>query len=409
MKDAVQRRETCRLCNAKNLELVVRLVPTPVGDAFVPKDQLDVPQPAYPLDLLLCRQCGNVQLLNVVDPDIIYRQYYYKSSVSLGLVDHFRRYAESLRDQIKPTAGSLVVEIGSNEGALLRPFKEWGYRVLGIDPAIEIARTATESGIETMPTYFTVDLAREIKSKNGMASLIVANNVFANIDDLSNVIEGVKTLLAPDGVFVIETSYWLDVVEKLLIDTIFHEHLTYFSVKPLSIFFERNGMQLIDVVHGPTKGGSIRCMVQLKGGKRAVSPAVTHQIESEEKAGIFTPERYKLYTDQINSAKEKLLANLRKLKSQGKTIAGYGAAVGLTTVIYHFGLGEVLSFLVDDNTDKHNTFSPGLHLPTLPSSALYDRKPDAVVVLAWRYADAIIDKHQQYLSQGGKFIPLFEK
>jgi len=327
----------------------------------------------------------------------------------LGLVDHFRQYAKSLQDTIEPPAGSLVVEIGSNEGALLKPFKAWGYRVLGIDPALEIARQATESGIETLPTYFAADLAQDIKKKYGMASLIVANNVFANIDDLSDVVAGIKTLLAADGVFVLETSYWLDVVQKVLLDTIFHEHLTYFSVKPLRSFFERNGMQLIDVVHVPTKGGSIRCTVQLSEGKRAVSSSVPQQIGREEHAGLFTHERYKVYADQINNAKEKLLADLRKLKSQGKTIAGYGAAVGLTTVIYHFGLGEMLDFLVDDNKDKHNTYSPGLHLPTLPSNALNERKPDAVVILAWRYADAIIDKNQQYLAQGGRFIPLFRE
>ncbi len=404
MKVKVFHRDACRLCGGRSHDLGLSLRPTPIGDDFVPKERLSKVQDSFPLDLCVCRDCGNVQLLKTLDPEVVYGEYLYTSSSSVGLPEHFQRYADHVICYANPSKGALVVELGSNEGAMLRAFKNNDLRVLGIDPAVEIARRATAAGLETLPTFFSAKLAAEIRAKYGPASIVVANNVFANIDDLADMAVGVRMLLADDGVFVFETSYLLDVVEKNLLDTVFHEHLCYFAVKPLEMYFHRYGMQLVNVERVPTKGGSLRGYAQLAGAKRIVAPAVAELKALEVKAGIDRPQALAALGERLDTIKGELLALLDDLKSKGKTIANYGAAVGLTTMIYHFDLAGRLSFIVDDNLAKQNTFSPGHHIPVYAPQAMYERKPDYMLILAWRYADNIIKNHRTYLDQGGHFI-----
>ncbi|MBE9116860.1 class I SAM-dependent methyltransferase [Lusitaniella coriacea LEGE 07157] len=398
------RRETCRLCDSKNLELVIQPAATPPGDRYVAAEALDKVQETYPLDVFFCQDCGLLQLIDVVDPDILYGNYIYTTSISLGLVEHFRQYAIDVLQRINPPASALVIDIGSNDGTILRHFQDRGMRVLGVEPAAHIAQKATESGIETLATFFNPEVASEIKQKYGAATIITANNVFANIDDLPNTLEGIRHLLAPDGVFVMETGYCADTIRNDVFDNIYHEHLTYFNVKPLESFFRRHDMELIHVDHVATKGGSIRCTAQLKGGSRPVSPSVKAMIDAEVRLGMDRATPYLEFAAKIQGVKEQLLDLLKDLKAQGKTIAGYGASVGVTTLLYYFELSELLSFLVDDNPIRHDLFSPGHHIPVLPSQELYERKPDYVLILAWRYAEPIMSKHQAYLAQGGHFI-----
>jgi len=398
------RRDTCRLCGAGELEMVVPLAATPVGDAYVPAEHLDKPQETYPLDIWLCRKCGLAQLVDIVDPKVLYVEYVYLTSISLGLVEHFRRYAEDVLRRIQPPKGALVVDIGSNDGSLLKAFQDNGMRVLGIDPARDVGRMANERGVETLTTFFTADLARKLRQERGPAAIITANNVFANIDNVDDMITGIREWLAPDGVFVFETSYLADVLEKTLLETVFHEHISYFSVKPLDAFFRRNGMELIDVQRVPTKGGSIRATVQRQGGPRPMGSSVSEVIAYETKLGLHEPAIFKKFSAKIATVKADLLRQLRGLKSQGKTLAGYGASVGVVTLLYEFGLGDLLSFIADDNVRKHNTFSPGQHIPVYAPESLYDRHADAVVILAWLYADPIMKKHPQFTAKGGQFI-----
>lgn len=404
MNNACVRRETCRLCGSRELELVLPVAATPPGDHYVSAAELNEVQETYPHDIVLCRGCGLAQLAFTVNPDLLYGRYVYVSSISLGLVEHFRGYAGDVLARVKPPAGARVVDVGSNDGSLLRAFKERGMSVLGVDPAADIARAATESGVETLAGYFTLDLARKLKAERGPAAIVTANNVTANVDDLAHFVEGVRHLLAPDGVYVFETSYLLDVVQKSLIETVFHEHLSYFSVKPIDAFFRRIGMQLFDVQRVPTKGGSIRGFVQLAGGPRPVSPAVAELIAEETKAGLHQPETFKAFGAKLDGVKSDLQRLLRDLKSQGKKIAGYGASVGVTTLLYQFGLDGLLEFIADDNPRKQHTFSPGHHIPVLPSAALYEKKPDYVLILAWAYAEPIMKKHQEFAAKGGRFI-----
>jgi SAM-dependent methyltransferase len=404
MSSIHHRREICRLCASQQLQMVLPMAATPVGDAYVAAEHLDKPQETYPLDLWLCRSCGLAQLIEMVDPEILYVDYPYLTSISLGLPEHFRCYAKEVVDRINPPRNALVVDIGSNDGSLLKAFADLEMRVLGIDPARDAGRLANQSGVETLTAFFNGGLARQLTQQRGAAAIITANNVFANIDSLDDLIAGVRTLLAPDGVFVFETSYIGDVLEKTLVETIFHEHLSYFSVKPLRSFFQRHSMELIDIQRVSTKGGSIRGTVQLRGGRRPVRPSVDEVVAYEDRLGLHSPEIFGRLRSKLDMIKADLTGLLYDLKAHGKRIAGYGASVGSVTLLYEFELSGLLDFLVDDNKRKQNTFSPGHHIAVLASEAIYDRKIDALVILAWAYADPIMGEHQGFLQNGGSFV-----
>lgn len=404
MTSNCRRRTTCRLCHGKNVELVMKLAPTPTADAYVPAARLKETQEYFPLDLFFCLDCSHVQLLDVVDPEILYGNYIYVTLTSLGLDSHFDQYAENVLKRIRPAPGSLVVEFGSNDGTLLRGFQKRGMKVLGIDPARDIAQQATAAGVETWPAYFTLDLAQKIKQERGAASVIAANNVIANIDVLDDVMRGIRTLLAPSGVFVFETGYLLDLVQNGVFDNIYHEHISYHSVKPFDIFFRKEGMELFHVDLVDTKGGSIRGMVQLAGGPHKVSPAVQELIGLEQKHALDSAQTYKDFSEMLARVKKDLRKLLQEQKTMGKRIAGYGASHSVTTLVHHFDIAEFLEFIVDDNPRKQNTFSPGHHIPVLAPQALYEKKPDLVVILPWRFAEPIMKKHTAFKAQGGHFI-----
>jgi SAM-dependent methyltransferase len=404
MSDIIIRRDTCRLCSSRALDLALHLNPTPLADAYVPREQVEEVQPSYPLDLFLCRDCGYVQLLDVVQAEAVYRDYLYETTSSLGLVEHFSNYAGEVLSRTNLGEGSLVVDIGSNDGTLLRAFKDRGMRVLGVDPAREIARKATASGIQTLPEFFDARLAREIIGSHGPASLITCNNLFANVDDVTSLTESLRDLLTPDGIFVFESFYLADFICNMVFDFAYHEHLSYFSVRPLQKFFDRCKMELFDVERIGTKGGSLRYFVQRKGAARPLSPIVGELAQAEKELGLDQPEAFAKFDREITSAKNALLQYLNQLKAEKKTIAGYGASATTTTLIYHFELCGLLDFIADDFAAKQNLFSPGCHIPVLPSTALYERKPDFVLVIAWRYVEPIARKHERYLAEGGHFI-----
>ena len=263
MKSLFYHRKTCRLCHSEAVETVVPLAPIPIatpniGLATKGTDGGGIATTLAPLDLYLCHACGHLQLLDIIDPEVQYTHFAYTTSISLGLTEHFDRMADSVIARAKLAPGALVVEIGSNDGTLLRFFKQRGMRVLGIDPARATALRATAEGIETLPTFFTATLADKIRTEHGPAAVIISNNTFANLDDLDDPTDGIRRLLADDGLFVFETQHGADVIRRMLIDTIYHEHLSYFLVGPLVPFFARHGMTLFAAEHLTTKGGSIR-------------------------------------------------------------------------------------------------------------------------------------------------------
>jgi SAM-dependent methyltransferase len=400
-----RRRDTCRLCGGKTLEPVFSLTATPPANAFVPKEKLRQAQQAFPLDLHFCADCAHLQILDVVDPSVLFEDYVYVSGTSPVFVEHFRKYAEAVLAETQPKAGSLVVDVGSNDGTLLRFFKDAGMKVLGVDPARAIAAEATRKGIETWAEFFTAELAQKIRQERGAAAAVTANNVFAHADDLKGILQGVRGLLAPDGVFVFEVSYLVDVYEKTLFDTIYHEHVAYHSVKPLVRFFAENGLELIEARRVDSHGGSLRGWAQLKGGPRQVGASVRELVALEEKLGLDRAGTFREYAKKIDGVKAKLGTLLRDLKKQGKTLAGFGAPAKATTLMFHFGLGpDLIDFIVDDSPLKQGLYSPGLHIPVLPSSAIYEKKPDYLLILAWNFAPSIMGKHKAFSEKGGKFI-----
>ncbi|CCQ75491.1 class I SAM-dependent methyltransferase [Magnetospira sp. QH-2] len=402
---SVVRRSDCRLCGSRHLEPVFSLTPTPPANALVSADQVGQPQAVYPLDLFFCTDCGHLQLLDVVDPALLFENYVYVSGTSPSFVRHFQDYAGALITGFNLAPDSLVVDIGSNDGTLLKAFKDQGLRVMGVDPAKDIAAKATADGVPTLAEFFSLETARRITGEVGQASVVTANNVFAHADDLAGIVEGVRELLAPDGLFSFEVSYLMDVFEKTLFDTIYHEHLSYHSLKPLCRFLDAQGMQPVKVERPETHGGSLRVISQLKGGARSVDSSVSALVDLEEQKGLDRAETFRGYGAQIDQLRDDLGSLLGDLKARNKVIAAFGAPAKATTLMYHFGLGSgVIDFIVDDSPLKQGLFSPGFHIPILPVTALYERMPDYVLILAWNFATPIMKNNQRYREAGGQFI-----
>ncbi len=400
----LRRKEDCRLCGATDLERVLSLAPTPPANAFVPAERRNAPQTVYPLELFLCRACGHVQLAVVLDPAMLYRDYVYISGTSPVFIAHFRNYAQELAERASLRAGDLVVDIGSNDGTFLRFFRDGGQRVLGIDPARKIATRASQDGIETLAEFFTPALAAEVRAQRGPARAIAANNVLAHIDDLGAVVEGVRTLLAPDGVFVFEVSYLVDVLDKVLFDTIYHEHLDYHALGPLIPFLAAHGLEIFDAWRVPSHGGSIRVYVQHEGGPRRRGSGPDRLLAIESEFAVSRPDTFAKFATRIERLKSALAGVVDGLRGRGARIAGFGAPAKATTLLHHFELGGVLDFIVDDNPLKQGLFTPGHHIPVLSVEALYARRPEAALLLAWNFADSIVERHRRFAAEGGRFI-----
>ncbi|MBT3553132.1 MAG: methyltransferase domain-containing protein [Rhodospirillaceae bacterium] len=402
MSEAYHRRSDCRLCGGVRLTQVLRLTPTPPANAFASEA---APQETFPLDLFFCEDCAHLQLLDVIDPEILFRDYVYVSGTSPSFVAHFGAYAADCVARFGLGPGDLAVDIGSNDGTLLGFFKKSGLDVLGIDPARKIAAEATKRGIETWPEFFGCDVAMRIRGDRGAAKIITANNVFAHADDLDGIAAAARALLADDGVFQFEVSYAGAVYEHTLFDTIYHEHVACHSVQPLQRFFAKHGLELFSIAPINSQGGSIRAMVQLAGGPHGSDGSVDTMIGEEKSLGLDRPETWIAFADKIDALKIELRALLDAIKASGKTIAGFGAPAKATTLMYHFGIGaDDLDFIADDSPLKQGLYSPGLHIPVLAASEIYVRNPDYLLILAWNFAAPIIAKHRRFSESGGQFI-----
>ena len=403
----VWRRSTCRLCHSPDLELVLPLEPIPI---LSPNSRLDgrvESLESAPLELYACRSCGHVQQIYIVDPEVLYRRYLYTTSISLGLTEHFSTWITDLTRRIAASENALLVEIGSNNGAVLRLFKERGFTVLGVEPAQALAASATADNLPTIGDFFSAALARRIREAHGPARVVVANNVVANIDDLDDFALGVHTLLGPDGVFVMETQHALAIFERNLLDVIYHEHVSYFLVAPLERFFARHGLVLVDVEFSEAKGGSMRIFAQPAADGRSPGPNVEKAIAREKSAGIYGAELFSAYRNRVRSLRAEIDAFVAEQSANGKSIAAYGASIGCISLIEQFNLAHRIRFLVDDNATKEHVIASGIKIPVRPSSALVSEKIDWTILLAWRYASPITTRNTDYVSRGGRFaIPL---
>jgi SAM-dependent methyltransferase len=398
------RRSKCRLCDSDRLELVVPLAPTPVAEKYVSREDLDKSTMMFPLDLYMCRGCGHVQMVDVVDPAYLFDGYTYESGRTKRILDHFNEIAERTVSQYKVAAESLVIDMGSNDGSLLRQFKERGMRVLGIDPAREIARKATAAGITTVAEFMSRDLARRIKQEHGTAAVVCAFNVFAHTDDLAGMTDSVRELLDPAGVFVVEASYLLDIIERMLLGAIFHEHVSHHSIIPLVPFLQRHGLELLDVERNSIQGGSIVGSAGVAGGPHQSSPSVSELIALERDRNLQHPETLQQFAAKLTMMRQQVGDLVASIQTEGKTIWGYGAARSGTTLIAQMNLGKIISHIVDDSPEKQHRFTPGDHIPVLPTEELYRHMPDYCFILAWIHARPIIQSNRAYLEKGGHFI-----
>lgn len=405
MQKQVDKLKLCRICKNDNLIKIISLGKTPPANAFLKKSELNLPEPFFPLHVNFCPICRQLQLSHVVSPELLFRNYVYVSSTSLVFVRHFEDYARDVFEKLKLKKRELVIDIGSNDGILLKPFKKLGARVLGIDPARKIAHQAAKAGIETLPEFFSQSLAEKIINKYGQASLITANNVFAHIDDLDEIIAAVKKLLTADGVFIIEVPYLVVFLQKNLFDTIYHEHLSYFSVKPLVKFFQRHNMKVFDVWETLSHGGSIRVFVATKLSKWRTKKSVATLLKKEQQLGLDDLQTYFNFAKRINQNRLALKKLLAKLKRNGKKIVGFGAPAKGNTLLNYFKIGpEVLDYIVDDSSYKQNLFTPGTRIPVVSPSRIYKDKPDYIFILAWNFATPIMDNLSDYKKIGGRFI-----
>jgi hypothetical protein len=382
------------------------LTPTPPGNDFLTKEELGRDEPVYPLDLYFCEACHHIQLGHVVDPKILYQKNYsYVSATSAYFVNHLKHYAKDMVERFDLKPGDLAVDIGSNDGTCLSFFKDKGMKVVGVDPATEIAGKATENGIDTIADFFGYRLAVELRKKYGTAKYITSHNACAHIDNLFDVVKGVEHWLDADGVFVLEVGYFVDVYSNTWFDTVYHEHVDYHTVAPFEKLFNRVGMELISVERISPQGGSIRVMAQKKGGIIKRDDSVDELIALEAKLGLNKAETLHKLNHKISQVRDKLHNLIHSLKADGKSIAGFGAPTKATTLMAHFGLdATVLDFIVDDNPLKQGLFTPITHIPVLSSDALYKMKPDYVLILAWNFAEPIMQMHKKYSEQVGQFI-----
>ena len=399
-------RDTCRLCGSRELERVIELTPTPPGNHVLKADELKIQRPSYPLEVYFCNDCAHLQLGHVVNPKILYqRRYTYVSATSPVFVTHLKEYAAAMIQRFSLEKGSLVADIGSNDGTCLKFFKAAGFEVLGIDPAIDIARRASNEGVETIPDFFSLQKAQHVRRQRGPAALITSHNACAHIDDLSDIIQGVEHWLCDEGLFVMEVGYLVDVYQKVWFDTIYHEHLDYHTLAPLLGFFMRLGLEIIAVERTTPQGGSIRVMAQKKGGPHHRDASVDQLLELEHSLRMDRPETFRTFNRQVNEVRDGLKKLLTDLKQEGYSIAGYGAPTKATTMLMHFGLSaEMIDFTLEDNPLKQGCFIPGALIPIVPASELYDRSPDYLVILAWNFAAPIMQKHARFHHEGGRFI-----
>ena len=389
----------CRLCKTGILgPPVLDFGKTPLANEFLSTIQ---EQELFDLQVCCCQQCGHYQLNESIDPERLFRNYVFVAGTSPVNVEHFRQYAIHMTNALKLKSGSKVLDIASNDGTLLQHFKNLGMQVLGIDPAKNIAEMANAKGIETIPEFFTEEYADQIVSKYGTFDLITANNVFAHVPDLANFTEGVKKVLSQNGVFSFEVSYFADVCDKTLFDTIYHEHSSYHTVEPLISFFKSHNMKLIHVEHIGNHGGSIRVIVCHEGqyGNQTISNKWDDRNQMVDKVTKLEK--------NIKLLGLKLKFKLESLKAQAKSIAIYGTPAKATTLMYALNIDEnIIDFAVDDDPLKQGTFTPGKHIPVYSSKAIRDRKPDVLLVLAWNFADPIMKEHQYFM--GSWIVPIPE-
>ena len=393
---------TCRSCGAAQLEPVLSLGRTPLANALLREEDLAQPEPTFPLDLVFCPSCALVQITETVPPEQLFSHYLYLSSFSDTMVKHAEKLAHQLVKERNLGPDSLVIEVASNDGYLLQFYKLAGVPVLGIEPAANVAKVADDKGIPTLVRFFGRELAAELRESGRRADVIHAHNVLAHVADLNGFVAGLAMTLKDGGVAVIEAPHVKPMIERLEFDTIYHEHLCYYSLTALQPLFKRHGLEIVDVFEIPLHGGSLQVYASLVGRP---SDRVVRLLEEERKAGVGELEFYRDFGDKVPRLRKSLVATLEDLKSSGSRIAAYGASAKGATLLNYCRIGrETIEFVADRSTVKQGLYTPGAHLPIKSPESLLTEKPDHVLLLTWNFADEILQQQAAYRQQGGKFI-----
>lgn len=393
----------CRSCGSPQLEIFLDLGVAPLVDRLVEPEEWDAPEPAFPLQTAFCHDCSLVQITETVDPDLLFdRAYPYYSSFSPALLAHSRENVLDVMSRRALGPDSFVVELASNDGYLLKNYVEEGVPALGIDPAPGPAAAAEKIGVPTINAFFTGELAAKLAAEGRLADVIHANNVLAHVADTNGFVAGIAALLKPEGVLIVEAPYLQPLIDHVEFDTIYHEHLCYFSVTALDILFRRHGLFLNEVRHLPIHGGSLRLFVE-KVERQGDS--VKDALRDEARDGLTGIDYFRGFSEKVDTLRRDLIALLRRLKREGSRIAAYGAAAKGSTMINYTGIGpDLIDFVADRNVHKHGKLMPGQKIPIRPAEALVEAMPDYVLILAWNFADEIIAQQTEYCARGGKFI-----
>ena len=397
----------CRICKGQNMKLYLDLGKIPLVNNYVAPAEAQQDDPRFPLQLLFCNDCTLSQLSIVVSPETLYTNYLYRSSISKTFVGHCYAFAKHSVNTFDLSRQSLVVDIASNDGCALNEFKKFGVRVLGVEPAQNLADIAQKNGITTFVGFWNEDTARQILAQHGEASFISAMNVFAHVHDIHAFLKAVRLLLKDQGVFVIEVPYLLNFVNKNEFDTIYHEHLSYFLVKPLSHLIQQHGMEIFDIKKFVIHGGSIRVYVKKTTNKYLSidQDSIQWLLELEKDLKLYEVETYVNFSRDVEKLSQELVKLLLRLKKQGKIIAAYGASAKGSVLTNFCRIGNaVISYIIDDTPEKQGYLAPGTHIPIVPPSYLREKEPDYLLLLAWNFADELMQRTQEYKNRGGKYI-----
>jgi SAM-dependent methyltransferase len=396
--------EHCRACRSRRLHLFLPLGEHPAANAFLRRDQLERPEPRWPLDAYACLDCGLIQVANVLPPDF-FRDYLYVPSAAETMHRHFDELAGFVRQHLAPGPEDLVVDIGSNDGLFLWKLKSAGGRGLGVEPAANLAAVARERGVEVVNEYFDSETAAAIRDRHGNARVITTTNTFNHIDDLHGFMSAVAMLLDQDGTFVVEVPHAADLIEHNEFDTIYHEHVSEFTVKSLVELFACFDLGVVDILRLPVHGGSMRVLGRRRSPEAGESVPVAEWIGRERAAALFDAATYEAFAMRVRQIRLRTLELLGGLKGDGRRIAGYGAPAKGNTLLNYYAIGpDTLDFLADRNALKHGLFSPGMHIPIVPAERVAQDQPDYLFVLAWNFGDEILRQQAEYRKKGGKVI-----